>query len=219
MGGDLIYRQVQRDYSMQSTNEQAVVALCSGELMEISGELQQITDNSRQMNTLSNRARDSAEQGEQALSNVRTTLNAFVESSSQINQFLEEINLLTQQVHILGFNAAIEAASAGEHSGGFSIIAEEMRRIAARVKQTSANIFSVLENSGTLADNTVNAIQSASETLELLGVNADLSTELSKSISEVAQSRSRYLELHIPAATSESQEDAEAQKRGSETGF
>ncbi|NNL06542.1 MAG: hypothetical protein HKO86_02370 [Gammaproteobacteria bacterium] len=187
--------------------------------MEISGELQQITDNSRQMNTLSNRARDSAEQGEQALSNVRTTLNAFVESSSQINQFLEEINLLTQQVHILGVNAAIEAASAGEHSGGFSIIAEEMRRIAARVKQTSANIFSVLENSGTLADNTVNAIQSASETLELLGVNADLSTELSKSISEVAQSRSRYLELHIPAATSESQEDAEAQKRGSETGF
>lgn len=204
---------------MQSINEQADATLPSGELREISDELQQISDDSCQVNTLSHRARDSAEQGEQALSNVRTTLDAFVDSSSQINQFLEEINLLTQQVHILGVNAAIEAASAGEHSGGFSIIAEEMRRIAARVKQTSANIFSVMENTGTLADNTVNAIQAASETLELLGVSADLSVELSKSISEVAQSRSRYLELHIPSASTVSQEDTETQKHGSVTGF
>ena len=193
---------------MHSTDEQADVTLPSGELREISDELQQISDDSSQVKTLSHRARDSAEQGEKALSNMRATLDAFVDSSIQINQFLEEINLLTQQVHILGVNAAIEAASAGEQSGGFSIIAEEMRRIAARVKQTSANIFSVLENSGTLADNTVHAIQAASETLELLGVSADLSIELSKSISEVAQSRSRFLELHTPSATTESQEDA-----------
>jgi methyl-accepting chemotaxis protein len=204
---------------MQSTNEQVDVSLLSVELTDISDELKQISDESSQVNILSNRARDSAEQGEQALSNVRTTLDAFVDSTSQINQFLEEINLLTQQVHILGVNAAIEAASAGEHSGGFSIIAEEMRRIAAMVKQTSANIFSVLENTGTLADNTVNAIQAASETLELLGVSADLSIELSKSISKVAQSRSRCLELHIPSASSESQEDTEAPERGSQTDF
>ena len=216
MGNDRIQASVKK-LLMQSTNEQADVILSSGELIEISDELKQISDDSSQMNTLSHRARDSAEQGEQALSSVRTTLNAFVDSSSQINQFLEEIDLLTQQVHILGVNAAIEAARAGEHSGGFSVIAEEMRRIAARVKQTSANIFSVLENSGTLANNTVNAIQAASETLESLGVSADLSIELSKSISDVAQSR--YLELHIPSATSESQEDAEAQKCGSVKGF
>ena len=203
---------------MQSTSEQADITLPSGELREISDELQQISDDSCQVETLSHRARESAEQGEQTLSNMRTALDAFVDSSLQINQFLEEINLLTQQVHILGVNAAIEAASAGEHSGGFSIIAEEMRRIAARVKQTSANIFSVLEDSGTLADNTVNAIQAASETLELLGVSADLSVELSKSISELAPSRSRCLEHHIPSATTDSQEDKETQQHGNATG-
>ncbi len=208
-----------RKILMQSTSEQADTTLPSSELREISDELQQISDDSCQVNTLSHRARDSAEQGEQALSNMRTTLDAFVGSSLQINQFLEEINLLTQQVHILGVNAAIEAASAGEHSGGFSIIAEEMRRIAARVKQTSANIFSVLEDSGILADNTVNAVQAASETLELLGVSAELSVELSKSVSELAQSRSRYLEQHVPSATTESQENTETQQHGNATGF
>ena len=74
---------------MQSMNKQAGTILSSDSLKEISDELKLISDNSSQVNTLSERARQSAEQGEQALSNVKATLDAFVDSSSQINQFLE----------------------------------------------------------------------------------------------------------------------------------
>jgi len=188
-------------------NEHSTVNIPSENLKKFSEEIKLISENSSQVNTLSERARDSADQGERALSDVRSTLDAFVESSSQINAFLEEINLLTQQVHILGVNAAIEAASAGKHSGGFAIIAEEMRRIAAKVKQTSANIYAVLENSGTLAGNTVNAIQAAGETLELLEVSAELSIELSGSISELAKERYDNLKLYLPAAVTENSDD------------
>jgi len=188
-------------------NEHSTVNIPSENLKKFSEEIKLISENSSQVNTLSERARDSADQGERALSDVRSTLDAFVESSSQINAFLEEINLLTQQVHILGVNAAIEAASAGKHSGGFAIIAEEMRRIAAKVKETSANIHVVLESSGTLAGNTVNAIQAAGETLELLEVSADLSIELSSSISELAKMRYHNLKLYLPAAVTENSDD------------
>lgn len=192
---------------MQNTNEHSAIKLSSENLKKISDEIKLISDNSSQVNILSERARDSADQGERALSDVRSTLESFVESSAQINAFLEEINLLTQQVHILGVNAAIEAASAGKHSGGFSIIAEEMRRIAAKVKETSANIYAVLESSGTLAGNTVNAIQAAGETLELLEVSADLSIELSRSISELARVRYDNLKSYLPAAGTENGDD------------
>ena len=192
---------------MPNINEHSTVNIPSENLKKFSEEIKLISENSSQVNTLSERARDSADQGERALSDVRSTLDAFVESSSQINAFLEEINLLTQQVHILGVNAAIEAASAGKHSGGFAIIAEEMRRIAAKVKQTSANIYAVLENSGTLAGNTVNAIQAAGETLELLEVSAELSIELSGSISELAKERYDNLKLYLPAAVTENSDD------------
>ena len=185
---------------MRTTNDHSAINISSDKLRELSEQLELISDNSSQVNTLSERARDSASQGEQALSDVKSTLDAFVDSSVQINTFLEEINLLSQQVHILGVNAAIEAASAGEHSGGFSIIAEEMRRIAAKVKETSGSIQSVLENSGTLADNTVTAIQAASETLELLEVSADLSIELSQSVAETAKKRSENLKNYCSAA-------------------
>jgi len=188
-------------------HEHSVINISSENLNKLSEEIKFISENSKQVNTLSVRARDSADQGERALSDVRTTLESFVESSAQINAFLEEINLLTQQVHILGVNAAIEAASAGKHSGGFSIIAEEMRRIAAKVKETSANIHAVLESSGTLAGNTVNAIQAAGETLELLEVSANLSIELSSSISEMAKIRYDDLKLYLPAAVTENSDD------------
>ena len=188
---------------MRNINKHSAINIPSENLKELSDEMKLISDNSSQVNTLSERARDSADQGEQALSGVRSTLDAFVESSAQINSFLEEINLLTQQVHILGVNAAIEAASAGKHSGGFSIIAEEMRRIAGKVKETSGDIHSVLEHSGALADNTVSAIQAASETLELLEVSAGLSIELSRSISAAAETRYDNLQLYLAATVTE----------------
>ena len=192
---------------MPNINEHSVINISSENIKKLSEEIKLISENSSQVNTLSERARDSADQGERALSDVRSTLESFVESSAQINAFLEEIDLLTQQVHILGVNAAIEAASAGKHSGGFSIIAEEMRRIAAKVKETSANIYAVLESSGTLASNTVNAIQAAGETLELLEVSANLSIELSRSISEMAKIRYDDLKLYLPAAVTENSGD------------
>lgn len=192
---------------MPNINEYSVINISSENLNKLSEDIKFISENSSQVNTLSERARVSADQGEQALSDVRSTLESFVESSAQINAFLEEINLLTQQVHILGVNAAIEAASAGKHSGGFSIIAEEMRRIASKVKETSANIYAVLESSGTLAGNTVEAIQAAGETLELLEVSANLSIELSRSISEMAKIRYDDLKLYLPAAVTENSGD------------
>ncbi len=192
---------------MPNINEHSVINISSENIKKLSEEIKLISENSSQVNTLSERARDSADQGERALSDVRSTLESFVESSAQINAFLEEIDLLTQQVHILGVNAAIEAASAGKHSGGFSIIAEEMRRIAAKVKETSANIYAVLESSGTLAGNTVNAIQAAGETLELLEVSANLSIELSRSISDLAKIRYDDLKMYLPAAVTENNDD------------
>lgn len=192
---------------MPNINEHSVINISSENLKRLSEEIKFISENSSQVNTLSERARDSADQGERALSDVRSTLESFVESSAKINAFLEEINLLTQQVHILGVNAAIEAASAGKHSGGFSIIAEEMRRIAAKVKETSANIYAVLESSGTLASNTVNAIQAAGETLELLEVSANLSIELSRSISDMAKIRHDDLKTYLPATVTENNDD------------
>jgi methyl-accepting chemotaxis protein len=160
------------------------------EMQRLCNEMKENGEDAEQAAMLEGRAKDSAQQGFNALSNVQTTLTSFVNSSNEIDRLLEEIQLLTQQVHILGVNAAIEAANAGEQGSGFSIIAIEMRRIAGLVKETAGQTQEILEQSGSLATDTVTAIEEASETLELLEVSADLSIELTNKVAK------RTLEQH-----------------------
>lgn len=163
------------------------------EIQRLCDEMKENSEDAEQAAMLEGRAKDSAQQGFQALSEVQTTLSSFVASSNEIDRLLEEIQLLTQQVHMLGVNAAIEAANAGKHGSGFSIIAIEMRRIAGLVKGTAGKTQEILENSGSLATDTVTAIEQASETLELLEVSADLSIELTNKVAKRTQEQ--YIDL------------------------
>ena len=169
------------------------------DLIQLCDDLRLINANTAQMATLSQRATDSADNGSKALNDVQTTLSSFADSTREINTLLEQINLLSQQVHILGVNAAIEAANAGDQGSGFTIIAEEMRRIAGQVKETSVSVQSIMEMSGALADETVTAIGIASENLEVLEVSADLSEQLNKDSAEKASKHKSQIEglLHL----------------------
>lgn len=160
------------------------------DMQQLCEEMKENSEDAEQAAMLEGRAKDSALTGFKALSDVQTTLTSFVNSSSEIDRLLEEIQLLTQQVHILGVNAAIEAANAGDQGSGFSIIAIEMRRIAGLVKETAGKTQELLDESGSLAGDTAKAIEVASETLELLEVSADLSIELTDKVAK------RTLEQH-----------------------
>lgn len=161
-------------------------------LIDLCDDLKLINENADQVATLSQRAKDSADHGFKALTDVQSTLTSFVGSTREINTLLEQINLLSQQVHILGVNAAIEAANAGNQGSGFTIIAEEMRRIAGQVRETAGNVQTIMESSGSLAGETVNAIDTASENLEILEVSADLSMQLNKSVALKSATHKNY---------------------------
>lgn len=169
-------------------------SLSENDLIQLYTDLKLINDNVSQLETLSKRAGDSADQGSKALRDVQTTLSSFADSTREINTLLEQINLLSQQVHVLGVNAAIEAANAGEQGTGFTIIAEEMRRIAGLVKETAVSVQTIMEKSGALAVDTISAIEIAGDNLEVLEITADLSVQLSLDSAEKAVEHKERLE-------------------------
>lgn len=107
-----------------------------------SGETSQITDNANELlaetvthsGVVAQRIFDATEIGVQ--------LNA---SANNIGDVVNSINLIAAQTNILALNAAIESARAGEAGRGFSVVAAEVRRLAASTADATRQITAVVE--------------------------------------------------------------------------
>lgn len=69
-----------------------------------------------------------------------------VEVISQINVMAETINNIASQTNLLSLNASIEAARAGDAGKGFSVVAEEVRKLAEESAKTASGIQQVMSN-------------------------------------------------------------------------
>lgn len=78
------------------------------------------------------------------------------EYSEQAGQIIETITGLANQTNLLALNASIEAARAGEHGRGFSVVAEEVRKLAeqsnAGAQDISTLIHKITEKTGSVVD-------------------------------------------------------------------
>lgn len=68
------------------------------------------------------------------------------EQSQNISELIESVDTISEQSNILAVNASIEAAKAGEHGKGFSIVAQEIRNLAEQSKQGTKQIRNILRD-------------------------------------------------------------------------
>lgn len=74
---------------------------------------------------------------------IAQTIQGLLERTDQINAIIEVVNDLAEQSNVLAVNAGIEAARAGEHGRGFAIVAREVRSLAERSKESTAEVRSI----------------------------------------------------------------------------
>lgn len=75
---------------------------------------------------------------------IAQTIHGLLERTDHINTIIEAVNDLAEQSNVLALNAGIEAARAGEHGRGFAVVAREVRSLAERSKESTAEVRSIL---------------------------------------------------------------------------
>jgi methyl-accepting chemotaxis protein len=84
-----------------------------------------------------------------SVEDIKNKIGGLESNISEISQISNLINNIAEQTNLLALNAAIEAARAGESGRGFSVVAEEIRKLAEQSKHSSGNINNLLHGIST----------------------------------------------------------------------
>lgn len=94
------------------------------------------------------------------------TIVSMNEDTAQIGHVLNVIGEIAEQTNLLALNAAIEAARAGEHGRGFAVVADEVRALAARTRQSTTEINEMLDKLSAGSEAVVASMQSTKDSCQ-----------------------------------------------------
>ena len=194
-----------------------LLAASSEQLREIRETGQSVLDMAQRINQVSAQAQESAQVARQSLDAAETGLQAVQnaiggmnsirdqiqetskrikrlgESSQEIGEITELISDITEQTNVLALNAAIQAASAGEAGRGFSVVAEEVQRLAERSGDATRQIAALVK---AIQTDTQDAVAAMERSTQGVVEGARLSDNAGSALTEI-DSVSRRLAMLI----------------------
>ena len=152
------------------------------------------------------RAAESMQDIARAIGDTAGLVHGLAARSDQIRGIVNVIHDIADQTNLLALNAAIEAARAGEQGRGFAVVADEVRKLAERTTQATAEIAQVIDG---IARDTGSAVQSMSKQTTRQEEGVALARDLSERLGRIREMAGQTVQrtTDIVAATRE-QDDA-----------
>lgn len=112
-------------------------------------------------------------------SNIQTKIASTLEESKKTDDVINLVNQIAAQTNLLGLNAAIESARAGEFGRGFSVVANEIRKLSANSKNSINEINNILN---TIKNSVAKIEQDINTTTDSSNIQANAVSEIAASI-------------------------------------
>jgi twitching motility protein PilJ len=165
--------QVSESLQQASRRQTEGIEETSAAVVDLAQSVQQVSGNAAESARVAEQSLAAAEKGQQAVANAISSMNGLREqiqetskrikrlgeSSQEIGEIVELISDITEQTNVLALNAAIQAASAGEAGRGFSVVAEEVQRLAERSADATKQIAAIVKTIQSDTQETVAAME------------------------------------------------------------
>ena len=190
-------------------------------VQQIRGNITQVSENANTAVTAASRTQESAFSGAEMVQKIAEemeTLRANVQAgakkikslgdrSMEITGIVGTIAKISEQTNMLALNAAIEAARAGEHGRGFSVVAEEVRKLAERTSMATQDIRTLITSIQAETSESVAAIEEQTRAVEHHAESVTESGQVLQKIqhestqtSELISDMNRVARDQVPAA-------------------
>ena len=187
-------------------------------VLQMAGRINDVSGKAQETASVARQSLDAAEQGLRAVQNTIGGMNLLRdqiqetskrikrlgESSQEIGEITELISDITEQTNVLALNAAIQAASAGEAGRGFSVVAEEVQRLAERSADATRQIAALVK---TIQTDTQDAVGAMERSTQGVVENARLSDAAGTALGEIDRV-SRQLADLIAQISNQAQQEA-----------
>jgi twitching motility protein PilJ len=114
------------------------------------------------------------------------------ESSQEIGEIVQLISDITEQTNVLALNAAIQAASAGEAGRGFTVVAEEVQRLAERSAEATKHIGAIVKS---IQRDTQDAVEAMERSTRGVVEGTKTADEADQALREIERVSNRLAEL------------------------
>lgn len=188
----------------------------SSAVEEMAASMSQVSRNADASADAARRALDTAEHGDRAVtdtSEAMRRIDAAVQQtsekmrllglrSSEISEIIDLINDIAAQTNLLALNAAIEAAHAGEAGLGFSVVAEEIRKLAERSARATRDVGNLIK---TIQKETSEALTAMDVGMKEVEGGSQLAGQASRALQDISAAVRQSSELieEISAASEE----------------
>ena len=141
--------------------------------------------------------------------NVSTAMNQLEAETGRIGGVLDVIKNVAEQTNLLALNAAIEAARAGEQGRGFAVVADEVRALAKRTQESTAEIQHIIH---AVQQGASKAMQAMKVSQDKTHSTSEMASQAGQAINEITHAVARIHDMNTQIATAAEEQSYAAEE-------